>query len=264
MRAGAGEHAIALGDGSYVGFPTPCGNGRGCGNPMCTMSCIRRVSRTELLHWAGSSFEAAVAGSTFRLPENAMPPQKEAALRAVHLLGRDGSLLFEDDPALLVRWATSGSGDLATRPSIRAATRASKQLGWEPWNASTRAQAENDLAWLLHHPIGSADRSTTSPCPICAAPARQPYRLHGEPAAYEARALLRWLDGGVSLHPSSGDPINDVEFVLRTLRPVVCLDAPRCEGAVATSKMDVLAVLGFGALLLGVLVGATRACAVRW
>lgn len=253
VRAGAGEHAIALGDGSYVGFPTPCGKGRGCGNPLCTMSCIRRVSRTELLHWAGSSFEAA--GGTLQLPKDATPPQKEAALRAVHLLGRDGSLLFEDDPALLARWATSGLGDQVLRHSIRAATRANKQLGWEPWDASTRAQAQNDLAWLLRHPPGSADRSSASPCPICAAPARQPYRVRGEPAAYEARALLRWLEGGVALHPSSGERIDDIESVLRILRPVVCPDtARRCEGPGATPKTDVLAVLGLGALLLGVLV----------
>lgn len=29
VRAGSGEHAIALGDGSFVGFPTPCGQGAG-------------------------------------------------------------------------------------------------------------------------------------------------------------------------------------------------------------------------------------------
>ena len=228
VRAGSNEHAIALGDGSFVGFPTPCGKGRGCGNPLCTMSCIRRVSRIELLHWAGSSFEAD--GGTLSLPKDtAQVPHTEAALRAVHLLGRDGSLLFEDQPALLAQWATAGSCDHEARPSARASKRAGSKLGWEQWDARARANAKDDLAWLLQHPPTLAKHSLTRVCPICAAPARQPYRVQGEPDPYEGRVLLRWLEAGMALHPSSGDPIEDVSSVLWRLRAVVGPDVVQLE-----------------------------------
>ncbi len=228
VRAGSSEHAIALGDGSFVGFPTPCGKGRGCGNPLCTMSCIRRVSRIELLHWAGSSFEAN--GGTLSLPKDtAQVPHMEAALRAVHLLGRDGSLLFEDEPALLVQWATAGSCDYEMTPSARASKREGSKLDWERWDARARANAKDDLAWLLQHPPTSAKQSLTRVCPICAAPPRQPYRVQGEPDPYEGRVLLRWLEAGMALHPSSGDPIEDVTSVLCRLRAVVIPDAARPE-----------------------------------
>ena len=230
VRAGAGEHAIALGDGSYIGFPTPCGKGRGCGNPLCTMSCIRRVSRSELLHWAGSSFEAQGG----ELEDDDDPPSAEAALRAVHLLGRDGSLLFEDEPSMLARWCTNDESDpVELRPSDRAAERSgsgseeergsSRRVGWEPWDAAARAQAECDLTWLQESPLDTASETAVAAellCPISAAVPRQPHTAHGEAAPYEGRLLLRWLEAGMPLHPSSGKPLENVAGVVRTLRAI--------------------------------------------
>lgn len=235
------------------------------------MSCIRRVSRTELLHWAGSSFEAD--GGTLSLQEDATKPHIEAALRAVHLLGRDGSMLFEDEPALLAQWAAScgGTCDHETRLSARASKRAGSKLGWEQWDGCARANAENDLAWLLQHPPTSAKQSLTKVCPICAAPARQPYKVQGEADPYEGRVLLRWLEAGMALHPSSGEPIEDVSSVLCRLRAVGSPYAARPEAptsatsknttgegatwARATVAHDRLAAVGLVLLVLAVLVG---------
>eukprot|EP01052_Picozoa_sp_SAG31_P006331 SAG31_NODE_289_length_18388_cov_7.110504_12_plen_453_part_00 len=210
IRAGKGEHVISLGDGSFVGFPTPCGDGRGCGNPLCTMSCIRRISKTELLHWAGNTFE--INGGKL-VPGHLRPGGLDSAARAVHLLGRDGNLLFADDPARLVMWCVQvGAGSLAL-PS------------WIVPGAMVEATA--DLAWLQNAGLldnegnlPPANASTGSRCPISGAIPRQPYTPYicdGE--SYEPRLLLRWLqDSGTSLHPGSGLPLNNRHTVMLELR----------------------------------------------
>lgn len=182
VRASDGEHAVSLGDGSFIGFPTPCGQGRGCGNPTCTMSCIRRISQSELLHWAGSRFEAN--GGELRageeegsaaLDEAALV---EAALRALHVLGRDGSLLFADQPKLLVKWCRSTVATLEVEGGAD-----STHVGWEPWDPAARAQAAQDLSWLKERstPI-RGDMTGVSLCPIAAAVPRRPFGVDGEMA----------------------------------------------------------------------------------
>ena len=207
LGAGGTEHAVSLGDGTAIGFPTPCGKGRGCGNPLCTMSCIRRVPNAELLHWAGA--EAEAAGGSTALHAVARPQgveeAVEAALRAVHLLGRDGAALFGDEPARLASWCLRGKEEPAGE-------------GWEAWDEAAREGAEEDLRWLRECGEGEGKEEADEGCPISGWPPREAVAVEGEGRPYEARLLLRWLGSGMGLHPSSGRPIPDAAAVLRHLR----------------------------------------------
>jgi hypothetical protein len=243
VQANGREHAIALGDGSFVGFPTPCGEGRGCGNPLCTMSCIRRVSRRELLHWAGSSFEAE--GGELQPAPGAwgersgvdhtigLREAQNAGLRAVHLLGRDGSMLFGDEPAALARWCLGGS---ALGPGGSAPA---ELVGWSAGSGplSARAAAAADLRWLKgaagalpadDEEIDGETDVETGRCPISnATPAGRPHVVEG--VTYTPRLLLRWLENGVGLHPSSGKIIGNPGAAVKDLQAAVEAEVEAAE-----------------------------------
>ena len=212
VRAGQAEAAIALGDGTFVGFPTPCGDGRGCGNPLCTMNCIRRVTRAELLHWAGQhARELVVEGQA--APEHG--GAQEAALRAVHLLGRSGGELFFDRPSALAEWCLA---DCDTKEGC----------GLD-WDAESRLEAAVDLWWFNQQPRPKSEELEPEPeeqahlfsaaqlmCPICAAAPRSAAKVDG--VVYESHLLLRWLSTSeVDLHPGSGRPMNHSQAVRHAL-----------------------------------------------
>lgn len=197
------------------------------------MSCIRRISRRELCHWAGSTFEAkggkvVLASSGPEAEGGAAAAAREAAVRAVHLLGRDGSRLFGDQPAALARWCLQraaagpsvvpswcgGGGDVwrEAEADLEALQRAELPADGQP-DAQPGPAAAVGGAWAQQQP---ADRDAR--CPISQAAVLRPHLVEGVP--YNPRLLLRWLEGGIALHPSSGHPIHHPETVLAELRPV--------------------------------------------
>jgi len=203
VRAGS-EHAVSLGDGTFVGFPTKCEAGRGCGNPLCPMGCIRRVLRGELLHWAAGSEEAGQGAEPELEVVRSGVHGEQAVLRAVQLLGRDGSSMFGDEPERLGSWC---------------------------WAEELRCghdldEAALDLRWLRSDAVASALAASrpagggaepSGRCPISRAVPRAPATVDG--VVYEAPLLLRWLSAGHALHPDSGKPLRaDAEAVVRSLQ----------------------------------------------
>lgn len=234
------EHVIALGDGTYVGFPTPCGEGRGCGNPLCTMSCIRRIDGAELLHWARPTIDITVVPK-----KTDAPAAEEVVLRALNLLGRDGDQLFSNAPLHLAEWCCSDE----PRPLRQPLTLES--VGW-PCSSSGSGRGKHrskvvaiaDAAWLLKS--NKIAGSAKTACPISGWPPRQPCHVPGEEAPYEAHLLLRWLECGVDLHPGSGRRIDNVHTLLKPLR-----DSSRPHGRASTPSNSVEA--DYDDILVGIM-----------
>lgn len=212
------------------------------------------MSSRELLHWAGSTFEA---GGGEVVPGQMRPGGMDAAIRAVHLLGRDGGQLFSDDPAQLAMWCLGCDANALTPPSWTAAgvwAEAAADLAWlqKVGNSASRADemlsagrdiaergraaaakvapgtfagsyAASTAAAVPKQPPASGSESVMPRCPIAAAPPRAPYAPYvcdGE--SYEPRLLLRWLeDSGNSSHPSSGLLLHDRRTVMLELRATV-------------------------------------------